>query len=377
MNITDLITNFATNLWDVVLEAAPWLLIGLIAAGLIKALVPTDWMTRWLGGRGIGSIVRAAFIGTPLPLCSCGVLPAAMGLHRSGASKGATVSFLVATPENGADSIAMSYALLGPFMMIVRPIAGLASAILAGVLAEAVGVREKKEEAQPQAASSCCCSHEKAPAEPVKSCCSHEANETPAKPAWPKRVVAGLHYAMTRIIDDISLWLVIGLVAAAAIRAFVPESFLAEWGAGWTGMFVMLIVGLPMYICATASTPVAGSLLLAGVSPGAVLVFLLAGPATNIGSIMVLRKELGTRTIAGYLAGVILGALAFGFATNLIARSWDMHIAAQVGHTHEMTPQWLAIACAAVLIFLAIPPLRGLILRPTTEARIGSEAVAH
>lgn len=375
------ITRYFEALWEVTLEAAPWLLIGLVAAGLIKTLVPADWMSRWLGKRGLGSIIRAAVIGTPLPLCSCGVLPAAMGLRRAGASRGATVSFLVATPENGADSIAMTYALLGPFMTVVRPVAALFSAIIAGLLAEVFpGVVHPGLEAdgaagasKPQAATSCCGSNSDPEPEPKKSCCGSIESTASASPGWVNRAGAGLRYATTRIIDDISIWLAVGLAAAAAITAFVPQSFLETWGTGTTGLFVMLIVGLPMYICAVASTPVAASLLIGGVSPGAVLVFLLAGPATNIGSIIIVKRELGLWPAVGYLLGVCGGALAFGFAVNAIADSWDIGLIEQAEHAHEMIPQWISIACAAVLVFIAVPPLRRLVMRDTTEARLGSD----
>lgn len=377
------ITRYFQALWEVTLEASPWLLVGLVAAGLIKALVPADWMSRWLGTRGLGSIVRAAVIGTPLPLCSCGVLPAAMGLRRAGASRGATVSFLVATPENGADSIAMTYALLGPFMTIVRPVAALVSAIIAGLLAEVFPEVEHVAEgdgaaaAKPQAAGSCCGSRKEPEPEPTKSCCGSKKDAATTEPAWFVRAGGGLRYAVTRIIDDISFWLVVGLAAAAAIETFIDPAFLKTWGTGTTGLFVMLIVGLPMYICAVASTPVAASLLIGGVSPGAVLVFLLAGPATNIGSIMVVKRELGTRSAAGYLIGVCGGALLFGFATNAIAAHWELGLAEQAEHAHEMIPRWLKIACAAGLVFIAMRPLRRLLIRDTTEQRLGTaEATA-
>ena len=278
----------------------------------------------------------------------------------------------------------MTYALLGPFMTVARPVAALVSAIIAGLLAEVFpgvvhpGLEPEKSAgtAKPQAAGGCCGSKSEPEPEPKKTCCGSSKEPASESPGWVKRAGGGLRYAATRIIDDISIWLAIGLAAAAAITAFVPQSFLETWGQGTTGLFIMLIVGLPMYICAVASTPVAASLLIGGVSPGAVLVFLLAGPATNIGSIIIVKRELGLWSAVGYLLGVCGGALAFGFAVNAIADSWDIGLAQQAEHAHEMIPRWLQIGCAAVLAFIAIPPLRRLVIRDTTEARLGSEVEA-
>lgn len=410
------ITDFLASFWQVILDAGPWLLLGLVAAGLMKAFIPDDWMARWLGKRGIGSVTRAALLGTPLPLCSCGVLPAALSLRKQGASRGATVSFLVATPVNGVDSISVSYALLGPFLAIVRPIVGIACAIFAGILSElspqadeapnadqspntsegksCCGSKsESKPEpahsccsskAEPEPESSCCCSSKKATPKPepepeAHSCCSSkqaepepepETSETksccssknaPPKPGMWGRLTGGLSYAMSNILDEIALWMLIGLLAAAAVVTFVPTDALASWGSGPVAMLLMIAIGIPMYICATASIPLATSLLLAGVSPGTVLVFLLAGPATNIGSLAVVRKNIGTPATVAYLVGLCGGAIGFGLLTDLLVRYWDISIQSQVEHSHNMLPIWVSLPSAILLIVLAIRPLRQLV----------------
>jgi len=349
-----MILELLDNTLELYLDAAPWLLLGLAAAGLIKAWVPDELIARWLGGTGHWPVVKAAFIGAPLPLCSCGVLPAALALRRSGASKGSTISFLVATPETGADSVAVSYAMLGPFMALVRPIAAILSAIFTGLLAALVP--EPVQKASPFAikvVSGATCNG--------GSCCAPKAANVPSN-GW-QRTRRGLRYALTDILDDIALWLLLGLLAAGVIVTWVPPMALAEWGSGLPAMLLMLLVGVPMYICATASTPLAAGLLLAGVSPGTVLVFLLAGPATNLATLAILRKELGVRILAAYLAGIAVASITLGLLTDLLIEYLALDIQAQLAGTDEAMPWWLAAGSAALLAFFAFKPLRRLVLR--------------
>lgn len=291
-------------------------------------------MTQWLGGRGIGPIFKAALIGTPVPLCSCSVLPAAMTLRRGGASKGSTVSFLIATPENGADSLAISYALLGPFMTIVRPIAAISSAVLAGLVAENIGhtIQTQTEEDE----TTCC------------DGCDASSRKTES------RLVTGTRYAITDLLDDIFWWMVLGVVLAGVIKTFVPTDVMATWGSGFLPMLAMLVIGIPMYICATASTPVAAAMLIAGISPGTVLVFLLAGPATNIGTMGVISREMGARTLLAYLLGICGGALLLGLLTDAVVARWNIDIVAQASRVPQFVPHWLAVTSGLLLIGLGL-----------------------
>ncbi|MFK5915419.1 MAG: SO_0444 family Cu/Zn efflux transporter, partial [Woeseiaceae bacterium] len=302
----DIISIFLDNFIEVTLEAAPWLLFGLLAAGLIKVWIPESFMQRVLGGSGVWPVIKGAFIGAPLPLCSCGVLPAAIGLKRAGASDGATLSFLVATPETGVDSIGVSYVLLGPFMTAVRVVAAIGSAITTGLLAMFV-LRKRSNyiaaNISSEPVTSCCssgsCSEVKNEPEPAveeSGCCSSDdcsSTNVSNKNSFMSRNYNGLKYALTDIWDDITYWLLLGIVLAALLKTFFPEQALQEWGSGLPAMILMLLVGVPMYICATASTPLAAGLLIAGISPGTVLVLLLAGPATNMATIAILYKEMG------------------------------------------------------------------------------------
>ena len=307
---------------DLFLESAPWLVLGLIIAGLLKEFVPMRWMEKQLGQKARFPVVKAALIGAPLPLCSCGVIPAAAGLRKAGASKGATTSFLISTPETGVDSIALSWVLLGPFMAIARPIAAIFSAITAGWL---VG---KESPENVDAATNQTKAHTDAQhAHTEHSCCGNHSASSHAV-SLGTRVKRGIHYAATEMVDDIAIWLLIGIGFAAAVQAFVPASFLAQWGTGLLAMLVMVIISIPMYICATASTPIAAGLLVAGVSPGAVLVFMLAGPATNIATLGVVYKLLGKRALWSYLAGVLGCALAFGGAVDWLFTTlgWQLNL---------------------------------------------------
>lgn len=325
----------ATETLNMYLEAAPWLVLGVVAAGMVHAFMPEGLLGRWLGGNGVGAVVKAALIGAPLPLCSCGVLPAAVGLRREGASKAATVSFLIATPETGPDSIALSYGLLGPVMAVVRPVAAVLSAIIAGLLTLVFTQGETDVPPAPSTAKACC----------GGSC----ATKAPVASSTVQRGIAGLRYAATDILDDIALWLAVGLLAAGVLVAVVPPQGLADVGTGLPAMLVMLGVGVPLYVCATASTPIAVGLIAAGVSPGAALVFLLAGPATNIATLGVVGKDLGARALAGYLLGISVSAVVMGLALDAGLAAWDMDIHVQMAASTEAIPEAVKQVCGLIL----------------------------
>lgn len=367
----DLLTNF----WQLFVLSAPWLMLGLFLAGLINVYLPANFLQRHLGKEGFWTTVKAAFIGAPMPLCSCGVIPAAVGLRRAGASKSATTSFLVSTPETGVDSVSVSYVLLGPFMAIIRPIAAITSAITAGVL---VGKEPKPEatptqtsspsccaEKTPQPSTSCCTNKQQAPASQaptqaqqadnttLASCCSSRSKAT-KEPSFMAKFKQAVHFSTTKLLNDTAMWLMIGLFFAALVQTYVPASYLSQWGSGLLAMTVMVLISIPMYICATASTSVAAGLLIAGVSPGAVLVFMLAGPATNIATLGVVGKELGKRAIVAYLSAVIGVALAFGYLTDWLVARFDFAVSPLVGHQHELMAPWLSQSLAVILLLLLL-----------------------
>lgn len=353
-----MLLNYLHTLLNLYLETAVWLLAGLILAGLIKGWLPEQLVRRWLDGTGPGTVLRASVIGAPLPLCSCGVLPAAIGLHRAGASRPSTVSFLIATPETGIDSVALSYALLGPVMALIRPLAAIISAIFSGLLVLLFErhVDTDGQRTQPATGSSCC-----------SGSCTETGPPSLPRHASPTQVV----YNMIELLDDITGWLVFGLVLAALVSTFVePEALSGIGNSPWT-LLLMLGVGLPLYICATASTPLAAAMLAAGLSPGAVLVFMLAGPATNIASLGLLRRELGSRVLALYLTGICTSALLLGYATNLLFDASSLSFPgaaeglAEAGLAWSLL-QWLS---GIVLLVLAAKPLRQRILPAQARER--------
>jgi uncharacterized membrane protein YraQ (UPF0718 family) len=383
---------FFDNLLDIYLETAIWLLLGLGLAALIKGWIPDTLVRRLLSGNGPGAVVRAALIGAPLPLCSCGVLPTAVGLRRSGASKPATTAFLIATPETGIDSISVTYALMGPVMAVIRPVSAVISAIVSGLLVMLFDTRKDSQTTEAPAASasgcsstspaptSSCCESKPAPAttsccddkpaEPTDSCCSKQS-EAPAasgccasdscstEPPAPSGIWQGLRFALVDILDDIKYWMAFGLVLAAIIASLVEPGNLAEYGSGLSAMLLMLVVGLPLYICASASTPLAAALLYAGMSPGAVLVFLLVGPATNIASIGILVREMGKTAVALYLAGISLSAITLGLLVdNLLGANAYVLAEGFTSHNHTEGYSWLHWVAAVLLLLLCITPLR-------------------
>ncbi len=359
------------NFYELLLDAAPWLLGGLVVAGLIHSFVPTDTLARHLGSDSIGAIVKAALFGAPLPLCSCSVIPAAISLRRSGASKSATVSFLIATPETGVDSVPVSYALLGPFMAIIRPIAAVLSAISAGLMTLVFcndSDQERPENKNTETTSGCCSKK--------SGCSSVKSNEPAQKPSVLNRFIQGQRYAFVDIFNDMAGWLMVGLLLAAMTLTWVPEQFLTQWGSGFTAMVVMALVGIPMYICATASTPVAAGLLLSGISPGAVLVFMLAGPATNMATLGIVKRELGGKALACYLSGVISVAFISGFITNALVSHFNIDINAQLAASEHLLPEWLMMVSALALVALIVNYARSKLPKRTNPAGLGPDTAS-
>ncbi len=365
-------TQWFNELWFLTLEAAPWLLLGLVIAALIKAFSDQLAIAKYLSGESTGAIVRAAFIGAPLPLCSCGVVPAVLGLKDAGAGRGPSMAFLVATPETGPDSISVSYGLLGPVYAIARPIAAIIGAIVTGVISGRLAgpMPAAPATAGASSAADACCGEEKdsgccdsTPANTsTASCCGPEndtaasccGDEAPAGPGARERLSGGFAYAFGQVLIDIVPWMLLGLAIAATAVVLIPDGFFDNaWGL--VGSYLLMaVIGIPMYVCATASTPIAAGLLVAGMSPGAALVFLLAGPATNIGTLGILRKHFGSRLIGVYLVTVIACALVAGIGLDLLWRAFDWSLPSGAAGGHAMEANWLGIASLAVLAAVTI-----------------------
>ena len=358
----DSLLRFLAESWHVFRQAAPFLLFGFFVAGLLKALAPADLMARHLGGRGLGSVLKAALVGVPLPLCSCGVLPAAMGLRRQGAGPGATAAFMIATPESGVDSMAVTYAMIDPLMTVLRPVSALLTALVAGVAANLLPERFLPPLAAVpghalNAAAGCatgCCAPGCAP-----GCAPVNPGGKPGLAArLSERLRDGLGHAYGEMLADVGLWLVVGVLVAGAIAAFVPPSFFLDvLGGEFTSMLAMMLVGVPMYVCASSSTPIAASLLLKGLSPGAALVFLLTGPATNVTTITVMARTFGAALTGVYVASIVGCSLAFGLLANRIYAALGFDIHAVLGSVTESLPAWIELGSSALLAVLILRAL--------------------
>jgi len=337
------IEKLLQEIWVLLNEMSPYLLLGFGIAGILHAFVPKRLYKRYLGGNDLKSVVWAAILGVPLPLCSCGVIPTAMGLRKEGASKGATTSFLISTPQTGIDSILATSSLLGVPFAIVRPIVAFLTGIIGGSLVNYDAKRhpdaeETIEEAETSCSDDCGCTVEK------------------KNGSFVERSKEALQYGFVEMIEDIGLWLVVGLIIAGLITALVPDDFFARYaGTPILSMMVVLAISIPMYVCATGSIPIAVALMLKGITPGAALVLLMAGPASNMASILVIRKVLGRRTLWLYLASITLGAIGFGLIIDyLLPVEWfTSHLVASHACCGE-SPSLISLICTIVLIILLV-----------------------
>jgi len=303
------VIEIAAEFWSTVAEMSPFLLFGFFVAGVLSVLVSQSFVERHLGGRGLWPLVKASVFGVPLPLCSCGVIPVSMSLHKHGAGKGSTISFLLSTPQTGVDSIFVTLSLLGPIFAIFRPVAAFLTGIIGGGLVDAFEPRVPKQQS---------------PEKCKDECCSDAADKGKGR-----RI---LKYGFITLPRDIGKAMLVGLIVAAVISALVPADFFADHlGTGIFAMIVMMFLGIPVYVCATASVPVAAALILKGLTPGAALVFLMTGPATNAASFITIWKALGRRTALLYLAAVAACALAAGLALDYIAAGLQFDITEKYG----------------------------------------------
>jgi len=286
---------------------APYLLFGFLCAGLLSVLISPETVKRHLGGRGFMQVFKASLFGVPLPLCSCGVIPLFAALRKHGAGKGAGVSFLISTPQTGADNMSVIYSLLGPFFAIFSPIAALLSGIFGGMMVDLLDKKEPENKDVEKEEKSCC--HEEKEEE---SCCGKHVR----KESLLRRIFI---YGFVTMMDDIAKSLLVGILIAAAISVAMPGSWFAgDIGKGLSGMLIMMLFGIPLYVCSTASIPIAAVLIAKGVSPGAAFVFLMTGPVTNAASIAVVWKLLGRRATMIYLGSIAVSALVLGTVLDSI-----------------------------------------------------------
>ena len=320
--------------WDALVmmtaEMAPYLLLGFLIAGILRVFVPRTLYAKHLAPRNMKSVVKAAAIGIPLPLCSCGVIPTAVGLRKEGASHGACTGFLIATPQTGVDSIVATYSLMGLPFAVVRPLAALFTSMFGGWLVnryaredEATSAEAVEHgEADHCGDDDCHCHHDDCHCE-HDGCHCHHDHDTQPTTFWGK-VVGALDYAFVDMMQDVGKWLVVGLLIAALITVAIPNEWLAALhDYKLLNMLIVLAVAIPMYVCATGSIPIAVSLMAKGLTPGAALVLLMAGPAVNSASMLVIGKVFGRRTLTLYVLSIIVGAMVFGLGIDyLLPQDW-------------------------------------------------------
>ncbi len=328
----EFITQVFLEIWKMFLEMSPYLLLGFAFAGILHVLIPKEVITKQIGKKNIWSTIKATILGVPLPLCSCGVIPTGVSFYKNGASKGATNAFLISTPQTGVDSILITSSLMNWPWAIARPIIALITGIFGGYLTDKMDTEENET------------------LEEVASCGDCSITE---KKHW---LIEIFNYAFLEFLPDISRQLVVGILIAVAITMFIPPSVFSNYLTNPIfNMFLILVASIPLYVCATGSVPIASSLLILGVSPGAVLVFLMAGPATNAATISVLWKSLGKKATMAYLISIIGGALFFGLLIDyVLPTEWFLISETANTHIHGESSSWIAIISAVTLIGLIL-----------------------
>jgi HflK protein len=351
--VIDFLARVAAATWSIMEEASVFLLLGFVLGGVLAVLVPKKLIVRLLGRGRIASVLWASAIGVPLPLCSCGVLPAALRLSKQGATKGATVSFLISTPETDVDAIALTYGLMGPTFAVFRAVAGVITAIVGGIATNLFGERRRPPGDALGAQEPTAPPPELGAASALAGSALEDGGGGIAH-----RVRRVFRYGFGELLDEIAHWLVVGIVVAALVAVLVPPSLIERYFAsGLTTMLLMLVVAIPIYTCASASTPIAAALILKGLDPGAALVFLLAGPATNIGAVIVLLKMLGARVVTIYLASIAVVSVAAGYVLNWVFARWQLDPVAEIGAASGLVPGPVKVAGAVVLTALLLRSL--------------------
>ena len=340
-----MITAFATSIWQVMLELSPALLLGTLIAGLLHVFLPPGLVSRHLSRSNSRSVLRAVLLGIPMPLCSCGVVPTTISLKNDGASRGAATGFLISTPQTGVDSILVSASFLGWPFAFFKVLAAFVTGMIGGTL---VNATEKPDKEQPVIAP--------------------RVSETKQ---IHKSATEVFRYGIFELLGSIDLWIVLGVVVSALITVTIPVGFLA--GAGWTqgigGMLIVLAIALPLYVCTTGSVPIAASLIAAGMPAGAALVFLMAGPATNIATLGAIYRSLGGRVLAIYLGTVAIMSILFGLIFNRILGPGIAGV-----HHHGGEAGLLQLTCAGALSALLIFLLgRRLFRKPAAAVSIGPD----
>lgn len=342
----EIIFEIFKSSWQILESAALYLLFGFVIAGILRALVSEDTVAKYLRSGRFKSVFYSSLLGIPFPLCSCGVVPAVAGFKRQGANNGACLSFLTSTPETGIDSIALTYSLLGPILTAMRPVTAFISAMCAGLLENYTG-KSYADSSQTIVNPSCV----------IDGCC----DSTGCDPQIDKRghtffhkLHAGIKFAFNELMGDLAVWFVIGIFLAGIIHVLVPSSWVnAALGSGVISYLMAIIISGPMYVCATLSTPVTAALVMKGMSPGAALVMLMVGPATNIPTIAMVGGLLGKRALGIYVGSIVAISVAMAYVTDIIYQTFSIPPMAYLGLTGESF-LWTQAELIAAIIMSAL-----------------------
>lgn len=327
-----MVKNLISGFWGLLNEMSPYLIFGFLISGILKVLLPKEKIYNHLSTSSFGSILKSAIIGVPLPLCSCGVIPVATHIHKEGASKGATISFLISTPTTGIDSIFATYSLLGPVFAIMRPISAFFSGIFAGSI---VNIFERKDRRDLE----------------KKLCetCNYEIKNL----SLIEKVKTAINYGFLELIEDTGKWILIGILIGTIISVFIPENLISEYlGNKFNSYLVMLFIGIPMYVCATGSIPIASSLISKGMCPGAGLIFLFTGPATNTATLTFIFGKLGRRNFLIYLFSIIFWAIFFGLVIDKLYTTYNFNFVHY--HQSRFLPLWVKNITSLTLLILIL-----------------------
>jgi len=320
-----MINEFATSIWRIMLELSPALLLGLLIAGILHVFIPPGLVSRHLSRSNSRSVLRSVLLGIPMPLCSCGVIPAAIGLKNDGASRGAATGFLISTPQTGVDSILVSASFLGWPFALFKVLAAFVTGMIGGIL---VNITDNSGAEEPKPKT---------------------IDQSPGQLRNP--IVEILRYGIFDILSSIDIWIILGILISALITILIPPGFLAgqAWTQGMGGMLLVLAISLPLYVCTTGSVPIAASLIAAGMPTGTALVFLMAGPATNVATLGAVYRSLGGRILAIYLGTVAVMSILFGLIFNRILSPGMAGV-----HHHGGEASLLQLTCALILSALLI-----------------------
>ena len=348
----NLTLKFCNEFWVTTCRMAPWLLFGFLIAGALSIFFSAAYVRKHLGDKGLKSIIKAALIGVPLPLCSCGVIPVAAALRKQGAGRGATGAFLISTPQTGVDSFLVTYSMLGWVFAIFKPVFAFITGIIGGLLIEKFG---EQDAVKTEAAKEHCCEWRDSGTE----CSSGDDERLPEKPrkTLGQALYQTFHYGFVVLLGDIALSLVIGLLAATVISMAVPDNYAADSiGKSWLAMPLMMLIGIPLYVCSTASVPIAAALIVKGFSPGAALVFLITGPATNAAAVSAMWQVMGKRSTMIYLAVLAVCSLLAGLLLDFLisgiggAAMPGCHMNTNPGIFEKLSAAALLVLLAAALI---------------------------